>query len=104
MKRSSYLVPISTQLLDDALPPISVLLSQHRGAPAEPRPVMQAALLFTALRLAADNYLARAVLELHRPGDDLRWPTCQGCDDPEGADWPCSTAELLARHYRLALP
>lgn len=104
MKHVSVVVPISRELLDDVVP-ISALLSQRRGARATPRPVMQAALLFTALRLAtAGDDLAAAVLDLHSPGEDIGWPTCQGCDDPEGADWPCSTAALLADRYQVALP
>lgn len=103
MKHVSIVVPVSRELLDDAVA-MGALLSQRRGAPTTPRPVMQAALLFTALRLAtAGDDLAAAVLDLHSPGQDIGWPTCQGCDDPEGADWPCSTVDLLTDRYPLAL-
>jgi hypothetical protein len=53
---------------------------------------------------AITDPLTRAILDLH--AEDGRHE-CEGCDfsgyEAEQPDWPCSTVEIVAAHYGIAL-
>lgn len=108
----SAVVPVATELLDDA--PTRLLdavtnppTAQQRAAFEAQRAVADAEVVATHARLLAacvGDATAVAVLGRHRPdgqgcaGDDF------GGFDGEAPDWPCGTARLIADRCGVEIP
>jgi hypothetical protein len=110
IKRSSYVVPVSREMLLDARVVEPTLAEraerERRAAEYERRAAARLAAIDAARpRLAAlTDPLARAILDLHAENSEGE---CVGCEftgyEAESPGWPCSTVEVVAAYYGISL-